>query len=66
MERTKCDNNALFRYTWAGQNERVACIECAAKLKTIADAMGYHLQLIQLSQEDLLKEIKCMQKREKG
>ncbi len=49
-ENTKntCPNTAIFRYTWAGRDENFICLEHAAQLKTVAAAIGYYLQLIQI------------------
>jgi len=45
----KCPNFPLFRYTWAGRDESFCCLEHAFQIQGAAEAMGYHLQLIQLS-----------------
>ena len=42
----KCQNVAVVRYTWPGQDESYACIEHAAQIKGAAEAMGFHLQFI--------------------
>ena len=45
----KCNQQALFRYTWAGRDESYCCLEHAQGIKTIADAIGYYVQFIPLS-----------------
>ena len=42
----KCDQPAIFRYTWPGKDESFTCLEHALKLKGVADVIGLHLQLI--------------------
>ncbi len=46
MEMERCQNIAVVRYTWPGENERYACIDHAAQVKGVADAMGFPLQFI--------------------
>lgn len=56
----KCEQQALFRYTWPGRDESYICLNHALDLKGIADAMGLYLQLIPLS--GIEQECKtCMQ-----
>lgn len=47
-----CNQQAVFRYTWPGQNEAVICLEHAQQLKGVAKAIGLSLQLIPLSGEE--------------
>ena len=46
---TICNNRAAYRYTWLGRDEKLVCADCARKLKSYAEAMGFHLQLLPLS-----------------
>ena len=46
MKENKCPHNAVFRYTWAGQDEALCCVLHGQALKTVANAMAYNLQLI--------------------
>ena len=47
-----CKEYARVRYTWPGRDESCACDLHAAKLSGIAEAMGMHLQLIPLTEDD--------------
>lgn len=53
----KCQNPPLFRYTWPGKDEAYACLEHAQQLITVAAAIGLHLQMIQLNNDDQMKVI---------
>lgn len=44
-----CQEQAFFRYTWPGQDEKFICLTHAGALMNIANAMGLFLQLIPLS-----------------
>jgi hypothetical protein len=44
-----CGAPAEFRYTWPGHDEKFACRLHALKLRGVAQAMGYHLQLIEVT-----------------
>jgi hypothetical protein len=44
----RCQGPALFRYTWPGRDEAFACLEHAAQLLGVAEAIGMHLQLTPL------------------
>ena len=59
MAETVCENNAAFRFTWPGRDESHICIEHAAWLRRVADALGMHLQLIPLG---LGEEFSCQQR----
>ncbi len=51
----KCPKEPAFRYTWPGQAEAHTCLEHAMQLRSVANVIGMHLQLIPLSgneQED--------------
>jgi len=56
----KCNQQALFRYTWAGRGESFCCLEHALKIKGVAASMGYYVQLIPLSGDEQAKEF-CSQ-----
>lgn len=48
-----CENEAAFKFTWPGKDESVICDVCVHKLRTVANAIGLHLQVRPLSVEDL-------------
>ena len=54
-ENHKCPNSAMYRYTWPGKNESYICTEHVNRLKAIASAMGFYLQLIELSRDEQLQ-----------
>lgn len=45
---TGCKCPPMYRFTWPGAEERGACFLCAAKLTSIAKALGFHLQMVPL------------------
>jgi hypothetical protein len=51
-----CQQTAMYRFTWPGQDEKCICFIHALKLIDIAKALDLHLQLIQLSPEEMLYE----------
>ena len=51
---SRCNKQAVFRYTWPGEDEAVTCFEHAWELEKIADAIGLHLQFIPLPEEERL------------
>ena len=57
-----CKNQAKYRFTWPGENESLICEDHVEKLKALSTAMGFHLQIIPLLQEDLEKKLTCQQK----
>lgn len=57
-----CDNEAKYRFTWPGRDEAGICVEHAPKLRGLANAMGMHLQLIQI--EEVLAEVRHILDRE--
>lgn len=57
----KCQEQALFRYTWAGSNESFCCLTHAQQIQGVAQAMGYYVQLIPLSGDEQLK-VTCQSK----
>jgi hypothetical protein len=50
----QCGELANLRYTWPGRDESVICVDCAEKLKAVANAIGMHLQLIPITSRDVL------------
>lgn len=52
-QQKNCNEDATFRYTWAGREESHVCMVCALKLANVAAAMSYPLQLIPLDLHDL-------------
>ena len=54
-----CIKNAKYRYTWPGNDEALACDGHASALSIIANTMGFHLQIIQLSELDQQLGQKC-------
>ena len=57
-----CNNLARYRFTWPGKDEAVICKEHVGKLKAVANALGLHLQIIHLSEQDLEVGLTCNQK----
>ena len=57
----RCENAATHRYTWPGNEEKLICDEHLPKLRAIADAMGFYLQVIPLSTEDMDAGLGCGQ-----
>ncbi len=55
MEKRKCEQVAIFRYTWAGRNEAFCCAIHGEQINAVAQAIGYPLQFIQLSADELLE-----------
>ena len=62
----QCPHEAAFRYTWPGNDEALICSMHARRASKIAEAMGFHLQMIPLTKEALLAGEKCHQKIEGG
>ena len=52
MEQVQCGQSAEFRYTWAGQDESFCCFEHGQQIQGVAQAIGYHIQLIQLAEDE--------------
>lgn len=46
-----CNAAAAYRFTWPGQDEAGICEEHSQKLRALAQAMGFHIQLIPLDSE---------------
>jgi len=57
-----CDKLAEYRFTWPGQDEALICGGHVGALRKIASAMGLHLQVIPLSEKELMAVPKCQQK----
>lgn len=53
----ECNQQAVLRYTWPGQDEAVICLEHAQQLEGVAKAIGLHLQLIPLSGDEQLGKL---------
>ena len=51
MSTKVCGNPAALRYTWAGREESFICILCAPRLRAVANALGYPLQMIPIGVE---------------
>lgn len=60
-EEKTCKNLAKYRYTWPGRDESLICEKHVAKLAAVAEAIGLHLQIIPLSEEDLKMGLNCKQ-----
>ena len=61
-----CGEQAAVRYTWPGRDESVCCMDCALTLQNIANAIGLHLQMIPLSNRDVIDPLEwptCPQKK---
>ena len=43
-----CDKPAEYRFTWPGQDEAGVCRDHKAKLEAVANAMGFHLQVMRV------------------
>lgn len=54
MTDEKCKNPALFRYTWPGRDESMCCLEHTVAIQRISEAIGLHLQMIQVDQRKYL------------
>lgn len=56
----KCQEQALFRYTWPGRDESFICLEHAQQLQGLARAIGLYLQFIPLSGDEQMR-VSCSQ-----
>jgi len=56
----RCQQQAAFRYTWPGRDERFICLEHARQLRNVATTVGLYVQLIPLS-EDEQAQASCSQ-----
>lgn len=59
MSEKRCEQKAVRRFTWPGQDESFICDEHLPKLQGVANAMGMHLQLIPLDDDT---EATCQQR----
>ena len=48
----KCQQQAVFRYTWPGRDEACICLEHAMQMRGVSEAMGFKLQFIPLSGQE--------------
>jgi hypothetical protein len=48
----QCKNPGAFKLTWPGQDEAYICASCVEKLKAIAAAMGFYLQIRPIPEEE--------------
>jgi hypothetical protein len=48
MSYVLCGKPAAYRFTWPGQDEAFICEEHMPKLKMVAGAMGFQLQIVPL------------------
>ncbi len=55
INKEKCHEQAMFRYTWAGRDESYCCLTHAQQIKAVSEAMGYYVQLIPLSGDEQMK-----------
>ena len=46
-----CTQPAAFRFTWPGNDEKGICVIHVERAKMIAQAMGFHLQIIPIEKE---------------
>lgn len=44
-ETTTCGGHAEWRFTWPGRNEMQVCTRCGARAQSVAEAMGFDLQV---------------------
>ena len=49
---TVCGKPGAYRYTWPGNDEAEICQEHTAHLRGVARALGLHLQLIPINEEE--------------
>jgi len=61
MNEHRCGAPSLFRYTWPGKDEAFVCVEHAGQLRRVAEALGFHLQLVMLLPEQLDNAPPCTQ-----
>jgi|GEM_PF-6729381 len=51
-QKSECDQDAAFRFTWPGKDESFICERHGRRMVEIAQAMGLHIQLIPLTDQD--------------
>lgn len=44
-ETTTCEGFGGWRYTWPGRNETRVCVRCAARAVSVAESMGFDLEI---------------------
>ena len=54
-----CDNPAKYKFTWPGRDESVICEEHVDKAKALANILGFYLQIIPLSEQELKVGLTC-------
>ena len=42
----RCEGKPTLRFTWPGRNQQVVCAPCAVRAVEVADALGFHLELL--------------------
>jgi len=57
----RCTNPADFMFSWPGQAPSFICNEHVPKLRAIASAMGFKIEIIQIFKADKDMGIKCRQ-----
>jgi len=55
----RCESKGRFRYTWPGKDETVVCEGHALQIGAVANAMGCHLQMIALTENDMWFDLQC-------
>lgn len=58
-DKNLCPQPAIVRYTWPGRDEAVVCRRHAQAIAWVARGIGLHLQMIPLSEVDLLLSPTC-------
>lgn len=44
-----CDREAAYLFTWLGEDQAGICEACAPKLRSVASALGFRVQLIPIT-----------------
>lgn len=52
----RCGSPPMYRYTWPGKDEAFICLAHTMKLLKVAEAMGFHLQLIATTPDEMERE----------
>jgi len=55
----KCEKKGCYRYTWPGRDEAVCCLNHSVGIKKVSEVMGFHLQMVPLSEKDLELGLRC-------
>jgi hypothetical protein len=61
---SKCPEPVFYRFTWPGRNENFICMAHGEKVREVAYAMGFFIQLIPIYDGDLSAEKSCCQELE--